>query len=235
MFRYKEVAALLSGMLLMFVSGCSVCDLFKKPTVEAAVPVVSEPPPAPKYVAPAPPPPPPPPVVEVVEPAPPPPPVLPPAVTKSIEELSDKYPDLFKFDKNKNLLYFSTDAMFDSGSAVVKPDAKVALGKLANILNEDDARDRKLIIIGHTDSDRVMKPTTIQTLKSLGKNADNMGLSEARSEAVAAVLQAGGIDASRMSTQGKGDAMPVGDNRTPMGKARNRRVEIYVTPANTGA
>ncbi len=228
MFRYKEVAALLSGMLLMFVSGCCLCDLFKKPTVEAAPPMVEAPPPAPQYVEPAPPP-----VVEAVEAAPP--AELPPAVVKSIQELSDKYPDLFKFDKSKNLLYFNTDAMFDSGSAVVKSDAKVALGKLANILSEEEARDRQLIIIGHTDSDRVVKPTTIQSLRSLGKSPNNMGLSEARAEAVAAVLQAGGIDASRMSTQGKGDSQPVADNRTPAGKARNRRVEVYVTPANTGA
>ncbi len=227
MFRRKEVLALLSGMLLMFASGCCLCDLFKKPAA-AAPPVVEAPPPAPLYVEPAPPP-----VVEAVEAAPP--AELPPAVVKSIQELSDKYPDLFKFDKSKNLLYFNTDAMFDSGSAVVKSDAKTALGKLANILNEEDARDRHLLIIGHTDSDRVVKPTTIQSLRSLGKSPNNMGLSEARAEAVAAVLQSGGIDASRMSTQGKGDAQPVGDNRTPAGKARNRRVEVFVTPADAGA
>ncbi|NLX14578.1 MAG: OmpA family protein [Phycisphaerales bacterium] len=230
MSRDKEVLALLSGMLLMSASGCCLCDMFKQPTVEAAPPMV-EAPPSFHYVEPAPPPP-PPVVIETVEPAPP--PELPPAVVKSIQELSDRYPDLFKFDKSKNLLYFNTDAMFDSGSAVVKPDAKAALGRLSVILGEEEALDRKLTIIGHTDSDRVVKSSTINTLKQLGKSADNMGLSEARAEAVAAILLAGGIDASRMTTLGKGDASPVADNRTPAGKARNRRVEIYVTPMDSG-
>jgi outer membrane protein OmpA-like peptidoglycan-associated protein len=87
-----------------------------------------------------------------------------------------------------------------------------------------------MTIIGHTDSDRVVKPTTIAHLKGLGKPADNMGLSDARAEAVAAVLGNGGIDARRMSTEGKGQSLPIADNRTPEGKAQNRRVEIYLAP-----
>jgi OmpA-OmpF porin, OOP family len=220
---YMKVATVLSGMLLMFVAAGCCFPLKEKPAVEVPAPVVETPPAEPKFVEPPP------------APAPqPPPPVLPPAVTKSIEELSDKYPGLFKFDKDKGLLRFNSDAMFDTGSSVVKPDSKVALGKLAKILNEEGANDRKLTIIGYTDSDRVVKSATIGFLKKLGKSVDNMGLSEARSEAVAAVLQAGGVDASRMITQGKGDAEPVADNRTAEGKARNRRVEIYVTPAKSG-
>ena len=232
---YMKGAVLLSGMLLMFVDVGCCPPRAKKSTVEVPVSVVKAPSVESNYVEPpsAPQPPSPPPVVEVPQPAIP-SPVLPPAVTKAIEDLSDKYPGLFKLDKDKGLLRFSSDFMFDSGSAVVKPDVKDALRKLANILNEDEAKDRRLTIIGHTDSDRVGKPATISTLKKLGKSADNIGLSEARSEAVGAVLQAGGIDASRMVTKGKGDAEPVADNRTPGGKARNRRVEIYVTPANSG-
>ena len=231
---YMKGAVLLSGMLLMFVA--AGCCLFrgKKSTVEVPVSVVKAPPVESNYVAP-------PSVPQPAYVAPPsvpqpalPSPVLPPAVTKAIEDLSEKYRGLFKLDKDKGLLRFSSDFMFDSGSAVVKPDVKDALRKLANILNEDEAKDRRLTIIGHTDSDRVGKPATISTLKKLGKSADNIGLSEARSEAVGAVLQAGGIDASRMVTKGKGDAEPVADNRTPGGKARNRRVEIYVTPAISG-
>jgi outer membrane protein OmpA-like peptidoglycan-associated protein len=213
-----KAAALLSEMLLMFVAvGCG-CPLFRKPAVDVPAPVVEAPPPAPQYVEPAP---------------PPPPPVLPPAVTKSIQELSDKYPGLFRFDKDKGLLSFNSDVTFDSGSVVVKPDAKTVLAKLARILNEDEVKDRRLTIIGHTDSDRVVKAATIGTLKKLGKSADNLGLSQARSEAVAAALQASALDASRMVTEGKGASEPVADNRTPASKARNRRVEIYVTPAKS--
>jgi OOP family OmpA-OmpF porin len=220
---------LLSGMLLIFVAVGCCCPQPPAPVAEAPAPVVAAPPEAPK------PPPPPPVVVEAPKPPPPPPapPVVPPAVAKAIQDLSDKYPGLFKFDKDKGLLYFSSDVTFDSGSAVVKPDAQAALGKLAKILADDEVKDRRLAIIGHTDTDRVVKQATIDALKKLGKSTDNMGLAEARSEAVAAVLQAGGIDAARMATRGKGDTEPVADNRTPDGKARNRRVEIYLTPVKS--
>lgn len=228
MSRYMNGVVLLLAAFVMFACAGCCCFKPKKPTAKVPVPVAEAPPEEPA------PPPPPPPVQPPPAPEPPPPPPLPPAVSKSIEDLSDKYPGLFKFNRGKSLLYFNTDVMFDSGSAVVKPEAKVVLGKLSTILNEEGASDRKLTIIGHTDTDRVIKPTTIANLKKLGKPANNMGLSEARAEAVAAVLQAGGIDAARMTTQGKGESQPVADNRTPSGKARNRRVEIYVTPMHPG-
>jgi outer membrane protein OmpA-like peptidoglycan-associated protein len=212
MFGYMKAVLLLSAILFAAM-GCG-CPPLEKPVAQV--------PPEPKIVEPP--------------PAPPPPPApLPPAVAKSIQDLSDKYPGLFKLDKDKGLLIFNSDLTFDSGSAVVKPEAKAALGKLAQILAEDEVKDRRLTIIGHTDSDRVVKAATIESLKKLGKSVDNMGLSEARAEAVAAVLQAGGTDASRMITKGKGDTEPVADNRSAAGKARNRRVEIYLTPAKSGS
>jgi outer membrane protein OmpA-like peptidoglycan-associated protein len=209
---FVKAAFLLTAMLFVTL-GCG-CPPLEQAPAEAPPPVLKEPP---------------------VEPPPPPPAPLPPAVTKSIEDLSDKYPGLFKFDKDKGLLSFNSDVTFDSGSAAVKGDAKAALGKLATILEEDTVKDRKLTIIGHTDTDRVVKRVTIDALKKLNKSVDNMGLSQARAESVAAVLQAGGIAVSRMTTSGKGEAQPVADNKTPEGKARNRRVEIYVTPAKSGS
>jgi OmpA-OmpF porin, OOP family len=227
-------SAVLACVILSMVgsTGCGVCGLCKKRTAEP--PQVVEEPPAPRYVEPPPAPAPAPYVAPApapyVAPAPAP---LPPAVTKSIEELSDRYPDLFKFDKKRGLLYFAADAMFDSGSTVVKSDAKAALGKLANILSEDEVKDRRLTIIGHTDTDRVIKPATVRNLKKLGKTVDNTGLSEGRAEAVASVLESGGVVASRIVTEGRGATEPVADNHTPAGKARNRRVEVYVTPAKS--
>jgi outer membrane protein OmpA-like peptidoglycan-associated protein len=171
------------------------------------------------------------------EPPPPPPPspLVPPAVAAAIEDLGQKYPGLFTFDRQTGLFRFSSDITFDSGSSVVRPEAGAALAKLAQILNVDQARDRRLTIVGHTDSDRVRKPDTIARLKGLGKTADNLGLSEARAEAVAAALKAGGIDAARIVTQGQGETQPIADNRSPDGKAKNRRVEIYLTPSGAAS
>lgn len=215
MFGFVKTAFLLTAILFVGL-GCG-CPPLEQAPAEVPPPVLKEPEPVP------------------VEPPPPPPAPLPPAVTKAIEDLSEKYPGLFKLDKDKGMLVFNADVTFDSGSAVVKPEAKAALGKLAQILSEDEVKDRKLTIIGHTDTDRVVKTATINALKKLGKSADNIGLSQARAEAVAAVLEAGAIDSSRMNTVGKGQAEPVADNRTPAGKARNRRVEIYLTPAKSGS
>ena len=155
---------------------------------------------------------------------------MPPAVVAAIEDLGQKYPGLFTFDKEKGLFRFNSDITFDSGSAVVKPEAKAALTKLAEILSVDSVKDRMMTIVGHTDSDRVRKADTIARLKQLGKSQDNMGLSEARAEAVSVVLRTGGVDAGRVATLGKGDTAPIADNNSPAGKAKNRRVDIYLTP-----
>ncbi|MCX5671782.1 MAG: OmpA family protein [Planctomycetota bacterium] len=230
------------GTLLLVCMVAPGCFCFSQPSrdimVEAPPPAAPEKEPAPPPARPAP--------KAVEEPLPPPPPAvptpppaksaaLPPAVVKAIEDLGEKYPGLFVFDKETGLFRFSSDITFDSGSAVVKPGARAALGKLAQILSDDQVSDRRLTIVGHTDSDRVRKADTIARLKSLGKSPDNMGLSEARAEAVAAILKSGGIDSGRIVTQGQGQSAPIADNRSPEGKARNRRVEIYLTSMSGAA
>ena len=64
-----------------------------------------------------------------------------------------------------------------------------------------------------------------------GPEKDNLALSQGRAEAVKDYLQSvWGIDAGRMSTEGKGQSQPIGDNRSVAGKAKNRRVSIYLAP-----
>ncbi len=231
-------AALVSMMVVsMLLTGCGLCPPPKpevapyQETEEVLAPPVA-PPVAPPPVVAAP-------VVPIepvrpVEPVEPVKPVevapiVPPAVVKAIQDLGEKYPGLFTFDPATGMFRFNSDITFDSGSAVVKPQAKAALTKLAEILVGDEVQSRSMRIVGHTDSDRVAKATTIAHLRDLGKAASNQGLSEARAEAVAAVLKAGGVVASRMSTSGRGAGEPVADNSTASGKARNRRVEIYLS------
>jgi len=230
---------LLLGVLLVAGVGLSGCGFCTSPPLPRDSMVIQQPPeemkpfqypqlPPPRAETP--------PVAAEPEPVPPPPaPLVPPEVAAAIEDLGQKYPGLFTFDKQTGLFRFNSDITFDSGSNVVKPGAEAALAKLAQILNVDQARDRRLTIVGHTDSDPVRKPDTIARLKGLGKTADNRGLSEARAEAVAAALKAGGIDAGRIVTQGQGETQPIADNRSPDGKAKNRRVEIYLTPGGGAA
>jgi outer membrane protein OmpA-like peptidoglycan-associated protein len=153
---------------------------------------------------------------------------IPGPVAIEIEQLAAEYPNLFEFDRATGRLRFASDITFDSGSNVVKPEARTALTKLAAILSSDVAKKIHATIIGHTDTDPVKKPTTIALLKELGKTQNNMGLSIARAESVAEILKAGGVEAVRIITQGMGETQSIADNRTADGKAKNRRVEIFL-------
>jgi OOP family OmpA-OmpF porin len=73
----------------------------------------------------------------------------------------------------------------------------------------------KIIIDGYTDS--------------IGTEAYNMKLSERRATAVKNYLiKETGVDSSRITAVGHGGADPVADNKTPEGRAKNRRVEISI-------
>ena len=71
----------------------------------------------------------------------------------------------------------------------------------------------KLNIIGHTDAD--------------GPDDNNLKLSKKRAEAVKnALITIYNISGDRLQTDGKGESVPIGDNKTTDGKAQNRRVEF---------
>ncbi len=100
---------------------------------------------------------------------------------------------------------------FDSGSDKIKPESHAVLKEIADVLKENASV--KVKIVGHTDSD--------------GNDASNLTLSKKRAESVKNALSSQfGIDASRMTTDGKGEAEPVAKNDNKEGKAINRRVEF---------
>jgi outer membrane protein OmpA-like peptidoglycan-associated protein len=158
-------------------------------------------------------------------------PVLPAQVVKSLRDLAAQYPDLLTFDEATGRVRLSADLTFDSGSNVVKAQARKALDKLGTILAGDDAKNVRSDILGHTDADRVSKPETVALLKGLKKPTDNQGLSEARAESVAAILTAAKVPATRISTKGLGSTQPLAANTTVAGKAQNRRVEVWLSEA----
>jgi OOP family OmpA-OmpF porin len=75
-------------------------------------------------------------------------------------------------------------------------------------------KDRKVEVIGHTDN--------------AGSRAGNLSLSAARAEAVKAYVVGKGIRAEAIAVSGEGPDRPVADNRSPEGRARNRRIEFKV-------
>ncbi len=102
---------------------------------------------------------------------------------------------------------------FASGSAVLTEDSKAQLDYLVTIMK---AYTKVTVNIdGHTDNQ--------------GKAASNMSLSIARAESVKDYLGKHGIGSKRIGTHGFGDTKPVGDNATEEGRAKNRRIECFVT------
>jgi OmpA-OmpF porin, OOP family len=107
---------------------------------------------------------------------------------------------------------FSTSGiLFDVNSDKIKPESYGVVKDIANVLTEN--ADVKVKIVGHTDSD--------------GDDAKNLELSKKRAAAVKNMLTKDfNIDASRMETDGKGEAQPSAKNDTAENKAQNRRVEF---------
>jgi outer membrane protein OmpA-like peptidoglycan-associated protein len=101
--------------------------------------------------------------------------------------------------------------LFDSGKANIKPQSYGIIRQISQVLMQDESM--KLKIIGHTDAD--------------GTDDANLKLSKARAEAVKqALIEVYKISEERLTTEGKGESEPVGNNSTSDGKAQNRRVEF---------
>ncbi len=101
--------------------------------------------------------------------------------------------------------------LFDSGSANIQPQSMGIIRQISQVLLQE--KSMKLKIVGHTDSD--------------GEDAGNMDLSKRRAEAVkSALTSVYNIPENRLTSEGKGESEPVGDNSTADGKAQNRRVEF---------
>lgn len=106
----------------------------------------------------------------------------------------------------------STAICFDVNSAGIKPASYAAIKEIAAVLKTNPAVNIR--IVGHTDND--------------GEETFNKTLSLQRAEAVKqALVEQHGIDADRIrNVEGKGEAIPVAENSTSVGKAKNRRVEF---------
>ena len=99
---------------------------------------------------------------------------------------------------------------FATNKATLTSDSKQILDRVAQTLSEWP--DVKVEVGGHTDSQ--------------GNDAYNQKLSQARAESVMNYLVSKGIDASRLTAVGYGEAQPLGDNNSAAGRAKNRRVEL---------
>ncbi|GAA4450130.1 OmpA family protein [Rurimicrobium arvi] len=112
----------------------------------------------------------------------------------------------------------SEKLLFPSGSAEVNPEGKDALSQLAKALNQNT--DINIDVEGHTDTVPITK-----------RFPDNWALSVARSTEITRILVKDyGVNPTRIIASGRSQYLPVADNSTPDGRARNRRTEIILEP-----
>jgi chemotaxis protein MotB len=147
---------------------------------------------------------------------------------KATQEIRKKMSDaLVGFNSNeltvsvkngKVYVSLQENLLFPSGSAVVNPKGKEALGKLAEVLNVNP--DITVDIEGHTDS-----------IPMRGKYKDNWDLSTARANSIVRILTTDyGVDPVRVVASGHSQYDPVQSNSTSEGRALNRRTEIILSP-----
>ncbi len=116
---------------------------------------------------------------------------------------------------NQLKLDIPSDISFDVNRADIKPGFRPVLDRFAQTLVANPVTTVR--IVGHTDSS--------------GTDAINDPLSVNRAASARQYLASRGVDASRVAIDGRGSREPSADNGTPAGRARNRRVEIFVAEA----
>lgn len=103
---------------------------------------------------------------------------------------------------------------FVTGKADLTSGSRTTLDRIAAILTTSAAV--KAEVRGHTDSQ--------------GDAQKNLELSQQRAQAVVDYLVQKGIQATRLTAKGLGETVPVADNNTEAGRAKNRRVEFAIAP-----
>ncbi|MEA4984346.1 hypothetical protein SDC9_35399 [bioreactor metagenome] len=140
-----------------------------------------------------------------------------------VADYLDKCPDQFGVAKNKGCPEVKEETkkvftkalqgiQFEAGKDVIKKTSYPILDMIADIMKLNPAYS--LEINGHSDSQ--------------GDDNKNLELSQKRADAVKLYLVGKGVNENRMTSKGYGETMPVADNSTAAGRAKNRRVEFKV-------
>lgn len=119
---------------------------------------------------------------------------------------------------NRLKLNIPSDISFDTGRSDIKSNFQPILQRFATTLQENP--NTNVVIIGHTDS--------------TGSDAINQPLSVDRASRTRDYLAGRGVNPNRITIEGRGSREPIASNTDNAGKARNRRVEIYVAEPAQG-
>ena len=109
--------------------------------------------------------------------------------------------------------------MFASGEALLGPSYPPLLGRIGEALQDEKGT---VLVNGYTDNQKIRT----------ARFPSNFELSQARADAVAAVLRSKLSDPNRVQPKGRGEADPIASNATPDGRQQNRRTEIVLVRAS---
>lgn len=126
----------------------------------------------------------------------------------------------------KGVVYISLadNMLYKSGSYEINDRAAETLSKIAKIIK--DYKDYDVLIEGNTDN--VPVNTSSAAMKNIRNNWDLSCLRA--SSVVQALINQYGVEPKRLTAGGRGEFNPVTSNDTEVGKQRNRRTQIIITP-----
>lgn len=128
------------------------------------------------------------------------------------EQLATGHVDMQRMPDDSLRIAIAGDITFGNASAKIKPEGQQILEQVAKLAKQYPKS--KIDAIGHTDS--------------RGNIAYNLNLSVRRADSAKATLVGLGVDTSRITALGMGEAMPIATNATKEGQAKNRRCDIVI-------
>ncbi len=124
----------------------------------------------------------------------------------------------FKIMVDKIQFAITAQSLFAPGSALLKPEAAPILEKLAKVIQSMNAN---ILVEAHTDD----LPTDSPEFPT------NWELSAVRSATVVRYFIEGhNFDPTKITAMAAAEFRPISDNRTPEGRAKNRRIDVYIVP-----
>lgn len=141
--------------------------------------------------------------------------------TRRLQDLAGRFKD-FEFDPETGVSKFHSDILFDTGSDRLKPRGRQLLEEFASIMGQGSARKLNVLVVGHTDDQRIAHDSTRR------QHPTNWHLSTNRANNVVLTLSKFGVNEKRLGAAGYSMNQPVVPNDDDRHRQLNRRVEIYV-------
>ena len=141
-------------------------------------------------------------------------------LTKSLKSFDGKGLTVHEKD-GKVYVSMENKLLFQTGSWTVNEEGKKAVVEVGKVLAQNP--DLSILIEGHTDNDKFAN--------SVGGVENNWDLSTKRATSIVNILTENkDVNKQNLTAAGRGEFAPMMSNDTPEGKAKNRRIEIILTP-----